>query len=121
MKIYWAWVIALICFFGSLYYGEMMGFEPCRLCWYQRVCMFPLALFLGLAWYKDEHKIAFYSMPLVLFGGIIAFYQMLSQIFPALQINALCSEASPCTLSSYAPYFSFLGFSMIGYLIFQRK
>ncbi len=120
-RLYLAWVIALIALFGSIYYGEVMQMEPCRLCWYQRIGMFPLALFLGIAWYKSDRKVALYSIPLVAFGGFFALYQSMSQIFPFLQITALCGEATPCTLTGYAPYLSFLGFASIGSLILIKK
>lgn len=120
-SLYLAWVIALVGLFGSLYYGEVLQMEPCRLCWYQRIGMFPLALFLGIATYTNERKIAFYSLPLVVFGGLFAFYQSLTQIFPTVKIAALCSESSPCTLAGNIPYFSLLAFASIGILILLNK
>ena len=30
-----AWFVALLATVGSLYFSEVAGFEPCRLCWYQ--------------------------------------------------------------------------------------
>jgi disulfide bond formation protein DsbB len=116
-SLYLAWVVALIALFGSLYYGEVLHMEPCRLCWYQRIGMFPLALFLGFAFYHNDSKIALYSLPLVAFGGLFASYQSLTQMFPSLQITAICGETSPCTLAGYAPYLSLLAFASIGILI----
>ena len=120
-RLYVAWVIALVALFGSLFYGEVLQMEPCRLCWYQRIGMFPLALFLGIAWYKDDYKIALYSVPLVALGGLFALYQSASQLFPVLQITVFCGEGTPCTLASYAPYLSFLGFASIASLILLKK
>ena len=34
---------------GSLYFSEIMKFEPCVLCWYQRIFMYPFVLWLGIA------------------------------------------------------------------------
>lgn len=120
-RLYVAWVIALVALFGSVFYGEVLQMEPCRLCWYQRIGMFPLALFLGISWYKNDQKIALYSLPLIAFGGFFAFYQSAIQIFPELQISALCGESSPCMLAGYAPYLSLLGFASIGSLILLKK
>src|SRR3954449_3294771 len=39
-----AWAIALTATLGSLYFSEIAHFEPCRLCWFQRICMYPLAV-----------------------------------------------------------------------------
>ena len=47
---------------GSLLYSEVYDLIPCRLCWYQRVAMYPLALVLitGLALHlaRDRHQSA---------------------------------------------------------------
>lgn len=119
--LYVAWVVALVGLFASLFYGEVLQMEPCRLCWYQRIGLFPLALFLGIAWYKNDQKIALYSIPLVAFGGFFSLYQSATQLFPVLQITALCGEGSPCTLAGYLPYLSFLGFASIGAFILLKK
>ncbi len=120
-SLYLAWTVALIAVLGSLYYGEVLRFEPCRLCWYQRLAMFPLAFFLGVAFYKNDPKLARYCLPVVLFGSFFALYQSASQLVPSLQITALCGESTPCTIAGPAPYLSFLGFLVIGLLIFPKK
>lgn len=120
-SLYFAWVIALIAVLGSLYYGEVLRFEPCRLCWYQRIAMFPLALLLGISFYKNDWKIARYCLPFVGFGAIVAGYQSANQIFPSLHLAALCGDAAPCALAGPAPYLSFLAFAAIGTLILKNK
>ena len=47
--IFFAWLIAASGSLGALFFGEVMGIAPCTLCWYQRIFMFPLAIFLPLA------------------------------------------------------------------------
>ena len=32
-----AWAASVIAMFGSLYFSEIRQFEPCELCWYQRI------------------------------------------------------------------------------------
>ena len=34
---------------GSLFFGEVMKLPPCTLCWYQRICLFPLVVILATA------------------------------------------------------------------------
>ncbi|MFQ5409937.1 MAG: disulfide bond formation protein B, partial [Anaerolineales bacterium] len=36
--------VALSAMLGSLYFSEVAGFVPCKLCWYQRILMYPLTL-----------------------------------------------------------------------------
>ena len=41
--------IATVCTAGSLYLSEVAEFTPCKLCWYQRIAMYPSALLLVMA------------------------------------------------------------------------
>lgn len=120
--LYFAWVIALISALGSLYYGEVLHLEPCRLCWYQRIAMFPLAFLLGVAFYKNDVKLSEYCLPLVGFGVLVSFYQVISTLIPGLQIHALCGEGTPCTLEGPLPYLSLLAFcSISACLLYHRR
>lgn len=127
--LYFAWLISLSGLALSLFFGEVLNLEPCRLCWYQRVAILPLALFLGIAAYKHDRNLALYSLPLVAFGGIFAFYQVISQHFPALHISALCGSTEHCTLPIFYlfgvvsfPLLSTMGFASIALLlVFSEK
>lgn len=84
------WIQSWVAMIGSLYLSEIMQFPPCALCWYQRVCMYPLAaIFLVGVWLKDV-KAFLYGLPLVVIGWIIAFYHTL------LYYNILPESAAPC-------------------------
>jgi disulfide bond formation protein DsbB len=64
-----AFLLALAAMLGALFIGEVLGQAPCRLCWYQRIAMFPLAPILGVALWRGEAAGRFYALPLV-FAGI---------------------------------------------------
>lgn len=72
-----AWLLAVTATLGALFIGEVMGRTPCVLCWYQRIAMFPLALFLGLACLRSDHAIRRYVIPLASIGGLIALWHSL--------------------------------------------
>lgn len=116
-SLYFAWVIALVGVLVSVFYGEVLNLEPCRLCWYQRIGLFPLALFLGIAYYKNNRSLAVYTLPLVVFGGLFAAYQSLMQIFPVLHIEALCGSSNHCMLPPVSPFLSLFGFAAIAFFI----
>ncbi|MEK7067519.1 MAG: disulfide bond formation protein B, partial [Patescibacteria group bacterium] len=61
-----AFIIALLATLGSLFYSEVAGFEPCKLCWYQRIFMYPQVLLWGIAWWKKDKHIADYAVSLAL-------------------------------------------------------
>jgi len=60
---------------GSLYYSQILGFEPCILCWWQRVFLFPLPVILATALWKGKKDVFTYIVPLVALAGLVAFYQ----------------------------------------------
>lgn len=101
------WAVALIATLGSLYFSEIMGYEPCKLCWIQRIFMYPLVLIYGVALIKKNHQLALSG---IIFSGIgmcIAIYHYALQKVPALQdTGGFCGDV-PCTLQ-YVNYFGFI-------------
>jgi disulfide bond formation protein DsbB len=88
-----ALIVALAATLGSLSYSELVGWEPCRLCWFQRILMYPLAVMLPVALVKKEKKnIADYVIPLCVIGLLISSYHYYIQMFPPLQ--SVCSATS---------------------------
>lgn len=71
------WLTALISTLGALFFSEIMDLEPCVLCWYQRIAMFPLVLIIGAGAYtQDPHSVK-YALPLACAGWLFAFYHCL--------------------------------------------
>lgn len=69
-----AFIVALASTAGSLFYSEIAGFEPCDLCWYQRVFMYPLVVLLFLKLIKKEKKVID-CLVLSVTGFFISLYQ----------------------------------------------
>lgn len=74
-RLYLAWLVALIATLGSLYFSNVLGFKPCVLCWYQRICMYPLALWLGIAALRGDLGVRVYALPLAATGWVTALVQ----------------------------------------------
>jgi disulfide bond formation protein DsbB len=74
----WAgFVVAALATGGSLFYSQIANFPPCELCWFQRICMYPLSvLLLILAWHGDN-RAARYLLPLPVVGAGVSVYHML--------------------------------------------
>jgi len=72
-----SWLVALIASLGALYYSEIMALEPCVLCWYQRIAMFPLVLILAVGAYSEDAGSVKYALPLAVAGWWVAFYHCL--------------------------------------------
>lgn len=93
-----AFVVATVATFGSLYLSEVANFVPCRLCWYQRIAMYPLPVLLGIAWWKRDSGVRRYALPLAVIGMAISTYHVLVERFPSLEGSGVCEVANPCTL-----------------------
>jgi hypothetical protein len=106
-----AFVVATLATLGSLYFSEVAHFEPCRLCWYQRIAMYPLVVILGIAALRRDPRVRRYAMPLALIGALIATYHYALEWLPWLDTGA-CSATTPCTIV----WFRELGFISLPYL-----
>ena len=71
------WLIALASTLGSLFFSEVTGLEPCVLCWYQRIAMFPLVPILAIALYKEDWQGVTYAFPFAVAGWLAAGYHSL--------------------------------------------
>jgi disulfide bond formation protein DsbB len=107
-----AWATAIIAMFGSLYFSEIRQYEPCELCWYQRIAMYPLSIVLGIAVVKKHYWISLYTLILSLIGALISTYHYMLQKVPFFTDNAPSCGRVPCT----GQYINWLGFITIPFL-----
>ena len=92
-----AFVVAGVAMAGSLYFSEVAHFTPCHLCWYQRICMYPLVPLLGIAAWRGDSTIRLYAAVLAGVGAVIASYHVVVERFPTLE-SSVCDPTNPCTL-----------------------
>ena len=93
-----AFVVALVATLGSLWLSEGAHFVPCRLCWYQRIAMYPMAVILGIAAFRRDTKVRIYALPVVAIGASISVWHILVERFPSLESTTSCDPANPCSL-----------------------
>lgn len=91
-----AWFVACFSVICSLYISEGFDFNTCALCWLQRICMYPLAIILGMAVYNSFYGIVPYVMPQVCIGCCAACYQVAMQanLFP--DFLSMCQTGPSC-------------------------
>jgi disulfide bond formation protein DsbB len=75
-----AFVVALCATIGSLIYSDYIGYEPCKLCWFQRIFIYPTAVILGIALWKKDQSIKVYALTLAAIGGLIAVFHYVGQL-----------------------------------------
>lgn len=106
--LFFAWVVALVSTVSAIFIGEVMGQIPCNLCWYQRILMFPLALILAIALYRNDMGIWRYGIALSGLGLLVA-------TFHSFQYFGLLPETiKPCM--SEGPSCSGVGMTLWGVL-----
>ena len=96
-EVWIAWAFALVATLGSLFFSEVSHFIPCRLCWFQRIGMYPLAAILLIAAIRRDYRgAALYGLPLAIFGSIVAIYHIYIEYHPEAE-TAGCKIGAPCT------------------------
>ncbi len=112
--LYFAFAQVLLATLGSLVFSEIWKFPPCVLCWYQRICMYPLVIIFGVAILKKDKLFTFYAWPLIILGWLIGLYHNL------LYYNILPEAAAPCIqgVSCTTKFIQWYGFITIPLLSF---
>lgn len=89
----------------SLYYSDIVKYVPCKLCWYQRIILFPQLLFIGIAMLKKDKSIFAYLLPLNVLGASVSAYhysiQVLPNALPSCSVEGISCSASPFFVFGY--------------------
>jgi len=110
-----SWLVALFSLISSLYLSEIRMLPICHLCWYQRVCLYPLAILLGIATVKNDKGIVPYVLPLSLLGAFFSLIQYLEQKFHLIPIN-IC-RAGPSCSDIHLEFFGFITLPLISFIV----
>jgi disulfide bond formation protein DsbB len=96
---------------GSLFFSEVLGWQPCVLCWYQRILMYPLAILLAIGIVRRDRGLHIYILPFSIAGIGVSLYHYL-----LIKTDWLppppCAVGVPCTVD----YLNWFGFINIPFL-----
>ncbi|WP_413830743.1 disulfide bond formation protein B [Desulfobacula sp.] len=112
------WLIVSASTLGSLFFSHVMEFAPCVLCWYQRICLFPLVIILAAGLFPFDKSVVRYALPLSIAGWLTAFYHNLVYSGFIPQELQPCSQGASCT-EKYIDLFGFLTIPMLSLLSFS--
>ena len=90
------WLAFLVTAFatgGSLFFSEVAHFPPCEVCWYQRICMYPLTIATLVVAAFGAGRAARWLLPLSVAGAGLSAYHVLIE-------NGLAPQTRGCLLSS---------------------
>lgn len=134
-RLYLAWVVALVATLGSLYLSEIRHFNPCPLCWFQRIFMYPQAILLGIAAFSSDLRIRRYAIPLSVIGALIALFHNM-EMWGIIEAPKMCTADpaascgtpwpvwgmdSPLNTILSIPMLSLLAFSLITALLSWKR
>jgi disulfide bond formation protein DsbB len=89
------WLVAAVALAstgGSLYFSEVADYAPCKLCWFQRIAMYPLLL-AALPAFAGDRRAARYLLPLPVVGLAFSVWHILVE-------RGVVEEAQSCTISA---------------------
>ena len=115
--LFFAWLVATIATVGSLFFSEVMMFPPCVMCWYQRICMYPLVVILLVGLFPLDTTVTRYAMPLTLIGLFFAIYHNLLYYKILPESVQPCSQGVSCT-SDYINWFGFITIQLLSLVAF---
>lgn len=113
-----AFLVAATATLGSLYFSEIAEFTPCRLCWFQRIAMYPLSVILLVGALRRDVNVRWYAAPLAAIGALISSYHTLIEWRPALDTGA-CEATGPSCTYVWFREFGFLSLAtmaLVGFL-----
>jgi disulfide bond formation protein DsbB len=113
-----AFIVAATATLGSLYFSEVAEFIPCRLCWFQRIAMYPLSVVLLVGAIRRDEAVRWYAGPLAVIGAIIAGYHTLIEWRPELDTGT-CQLSGPSCTATWFREFGFVSLalmSLVGFL-----
>lgn len=127
---------ALLAFLGSLYlsnFGDPLNniaageffstaraLDPCHLCWWARILMYPILLISLVGIIKKDKRFTDYILPLAVPGVLLALYHYSIQMFPAesdFGASAVCDVTNPCNAINLL-YLDFITIPFMGLVAF---
>ncbi|MCP1145893.1 disulfide oxidoreductase [Lysinibacillus endophyticus] len=111
------WLTSFVATLGSLYFSEVRGYEPCELCWYQRILMYPIFLMTTVAYIQKNARIAVTTAVFSCIGGLISLYHYGIQKLDFLSESAPACGRVPCT-GQYINYFGFITIPFLALVAF---
>ena len=113
-----AWLVACTATLGALFFGEVMQLPPCVLCWYQRICMFPLVLILPVGLFPLDRKVVRYALPLAAIGWSFAVFHVLLIAGVIPESIKPCTQGVPCS-EKVIEWFGFVTIPLLAVMAFS--
>jgi hypothetical protein len=107
-----ALLVTAVCTLGSLYFSEIEHLRPCRLCWFQRTMMYPLAVMLLVAVIRRDGGVRPYALALAVIGGAVSTYHYLIE-WNVIAEGGACDPTNPCSALPFDRQYGFVSLSFM--------
>ncbi len=118
LLIFAAWLVATASMLGALFFGEIMHLSPCVLCWWQRICMFPLVVILPAGLFPLDLRVVRYVLPLAAGGWLFALFHILLMAGVIPEDLKPCTRGIPCS-EKVIEWFGFVTIPLLSLLAFS--
>ncbi len=98
-------VVFIMAVCGSLLYEHLFGYNPCILCWYQRLAIFPLAFIGIIGNFKNNLSLRRIVRSLAVYGLIVAGIHIFIDFSPS--VGDICGQGPSC-LIRYVYVFNYI-------------
>lgn len=78
--LWFSFIVSLVALCGSLFFSEVAHYDPCKLCWIQRIAIFPLVFMFWQAIVRKDAGIWKYAIVHSVFGLFVSGYHYLLQL-----------------------------------------
>lgn len=113
------WLLVSVSATISIFFSSVLEYQPCVLCWYQRICLFPLIFIFAAGLFPTFDKgVIKYSLPLTIAGGLTALYHTLLYAGIIPENIQPCSQGVSCT-EQYFELFGFISIPMLSFFAFS--
>jgi len=111
--------ISLLATFGSLLFSEVLGWNTCKLCWFQRIFMYPQVLIAAIVILKQEKNVFLYHRYFSFFGFLIALFHYLVQwqVIKGVDCNLVSAADNCIKINFYAGFVSIPFMSLLAFLL----
>lgn len=112
------WLQVFVSTLGSLYFSEVLKIVPGKLCWFQRVFMYPLLFILAVGISTKDKKLYRYVFPLSISGWFVALYQNFEYYGFMKGTELICTLETPCNVK-YINWFGFVSIPLLSLIAFS--
>jgi disulfide bond formation protein DsbB len=101
---------------GSLIYSNYFDYAPCLLCWYERICIYPIAILLFTVNIRKSVLLQGQILLLSSTGFIIALFHNYITVFPETGVD-VCGTSGVSCLTRYVYQFGFVSIPLMSAIV----